>query len=49
MRYKFLFLEWKFHVKILTSTEVIQKKNVLGICVCGGGGGGSGGSFPHSE
>ena len=38
MRYKFLFLEWKFHVKILTSTEVIQKKNVLGICGCGGEG-----------
>ena len=29
MRYKILFPEWKFHVKILTATEVIQK-NVLG-------------------
>ena len=29
MRYKILFLVWKFHVKILTTTEVIQK-NVFG-------------------
>ena len=25
MRYEILFLEWKFYVKILTATEVIQK------------------------
>ena len=24
MRYKILFFEWKFHVKILATTEVIQ-------------------------
>ena len=35
LRYNILFLEWKFYVKILTTTEVIQK-NVSG----GGGGGG---------